>query len=119
MTLSVSQVESILKAEKDEALGVNSSTLSEERRRALDYYMGDMAADMPSQEGRSAATSSDVADTVDGLMAPSMEIFGGSEEVIRFEPVGPEDEEAAAQRTMAGKSSMAWSRMRIYPRSGS
>jgi len=28
-----------------------------------------------------------------------MDIFAGSDEVVRFEPVGPDDEEAAAQET--------------------
>jgi hypothetical protein len=28
-----------------------------------------------------------------------MDIFAGSDEVVRFEPVGPEDEEAAQQET--------------------
>src|SRR5438270_13557498 len=58
-----------------------------------------MAADMPAQEGRSRAVSTDVADTIEGLMPALMEIFAGSDEVVRFEPVGPEDVAAAEQET--------------------
>jgi hypothetical protein len=54
---------------------------------------------MPAQEGRSRAVSTDVADTIEGLMPNLMDIFAGSDEVVRFEPVGPEDEAAAAQET--------------------
>ena len=54
---------------------------------------------MPSAEGRSKAVSADVADTIEGLMPALMDIFCGSDEVVRFEPVGPEDEEAAQQET--------------------
>src|SRR6185437_14497819 len=58
-----------------------------------------MRKDMPAQDGRSRAVSTDVADTIEGLMPSLMDIFAGSDEVVRFEPVGPEDEAAAAQET--------------------
>jgi hypothetical protein len=58
-----------------------------------------MAKDMPAQDGRSRAVSTDVADTIEGLMPSLMDIFAGSDEVVRFEPVGPEDEAAAQQET--------------------
>jgi hypothetical protein len=54
---------------------------------------------MPVVEGRSQAVSTDVADVIEGLMPTLMDIFAGSDEVVRFEPVGPEDEEAAQQET--------------------
>ena len=49
----------LLAAEKADALAAASaSRLSAERTRALDYYLGDMAADMPAPDGRSRAVSS-------------------------------------------------------------
>src|SRR5262245_36254075 len=48
---------------------------------------------------RSKAVSSDVADTIEGLMPPLMEIFAAGEEVVQFAPVGPEDVAAAEQET--------------------
>jgi len=76
-----------------------ASKLSDERASALSYYMGDMSKDMPAPEGRSKAVSFDVADTIEGLMAPLMDIFAGGEEVVQFAPVGPEDVAAAEQET--------------------
>ncbi len=90
----------MLDAQKMSALAsIWSSKLSGERDDALMYYMNDMSKDMPSMDGRSNAVSSDVADTIEGLMPAMMEIFAGSEEVVKFNPVGPEDVHAAAQET--------------------
>lgn len=93
-------VRAMVAAEHADALaGLAASSLSEERSRALDYYQGDMARDMPTTEGRSAAISTDVADTIEGMLPSLMEIFAGGDEVVKFEPVGPEDEQAAEQET--------------------
>ena len=90
----------ILAAEKADALSADQAAkLTEDRERAMSYYNGDVSEDMPSQPDRSKAVSSDVADTVDGLMPSLMEIFCGGDEVVKFSPVGPEDEEAAQQET--------------------
>jgi hypothetical protein len=98
--MSDSSVRALVAAEHADALaGLASSTLAEERSRALDYYNGKMDRDMPSLDGRSSAVSTDVADTVEGLMPSLMEIFAGGDEVVRFDPVGPEDVKAAEQET--------------------
>lgn len=98
--MTTSDLKSMLAAEKADALAaISAARLAEERADAMDYYLGNMKKDMPAQEGRSRAVSTDVADTVEGLMPHLMEIFAGSDEVVRFEPVGPEDEAAAAQET--------------------
>lgn len=90
----------MLASEKASALAaLSAANLSEDRADAMDYYLGDMSKDMPAQDGRSKAVSTDVADTIEGLMPSLMDIFAGSDEVVRFEPVGPEDEEAAQQET--------------------
>lgn len=77
----------------------SASDIPNQRADAIDYYMGDMSRDMPTTEGRSSAVSSDVADTIEGMMPSLMEIFAGSDEVVQFEPVGPEDVQAAEQET--------------------
>jgi hypothetical protein len=98
--IDTSTLKAMLAAERSNALAaVEASKLSSERSDAMDYYLGDMSKDMPAQEGRSKAVSTDVADTIEGLMPQLMDIFAGSDEVVRFEPVGPEDEEAAQQET--------------------
>lgn len=94
------ELKSVLAAEKSDALAaLVAAQLSQDRATAMEYYLGDMTQDMPTVDGRSTAVSTDVADTIEGLMPALMDIFAGSDEVVRFEPVGPEDEEAAQQET--------------------
>ena len=98
--MPISEVKAMLAAEKANALSAMSAArLAEERADAMDYYLGDMRKDMPAQDGRSRAVSTDVADTIEGLMPQLMDIFAGSDEVVRFEPVGPDDVAAAQQET--------------------
>jgi hypothetical protein len=94
------ELKAMLAAQKSDALAAMSAAeLAQERSDAMDYYLGNMEKDMPAQPGRSKAVSTDVADTIEGLMPQLMDIFAGSDEVVRFEPVGPEDEGAAQQET--------------------
>jgi hypothetical protein len=98
--MSDADLRALLAAEKADALSaMSASKLAEERAAALDYYLGDMSRDMPAPDGRSKAVSTDVADTVEGLMPALMDIFTSGDEVVRFEPVGPEDVAAAEQET--------------------
>jgi hypothetical protein len=94
------ELRALLDSEKMDALApTQASVLSYERERAMRYYLGDMEREMPSMEGRSKAISSDVMDTVEGLLPDLMSVFAGSDEVVKFEPVGPEDVQAAQQET--------------------
>jgi hypothetical protein len=98
--MSLDALQAMLAAQKADALAaMQAAELSNERAAAMRYYLGDLSKDMPAQDGRSKTVSTDVADTIEGLMPALMDIFAGSDEVVRFEPVGPEDEEAAQQET--------------------
>jgi len=98
--MSSSTLRAMLASERADALaGLSQAKLSEQRSLAMDYYNGIMTKDMPSLDGRSSAVSTDVQDTVEGLMPSLMEIFCSGDEVVKFEPVGPEDEDAAEQET--------------------
>jgi hypothetical protein len=98
--MSAGDLKALLAAERYDALSaMAASKLSDERASALNYYMGNMSKDMPAPDGRSKAISSDVADTIEGLMPPLMEIFASGDEVVQFAPVGPEDVAAAEQET--------------------
>jgi hypothetical protein len=104
--MSAGDLKALLSAERCDALSaMAASKLSDERASALNYYMGNMSKDMPAPDGRSKAVSSDVADTIEGLMPPLMEIFAGGEEVVQFAPVGPEDVAAAEQETITSTMS--------------
>jgi len=98
--MSRSELKTLLDSEKISALAaIRASVLSSQRDDALMYYNNDMSKDMPAMDGRSSAVSSDVSDTIEGLMPSLMEIFTGSEEVVKFNPQGPEDVQAAEQET--------------------
>jgi hypothetical protein len=100
LKLTARELKALIAAEKADALSAAAaSKLADERAAALDYYLGDMATDMPAADGRSRAVSTDVADTIEGLMPSLMEIFTAGDEVVRFDPVGPEDVAAAEQET--------------------
>ena len=98
--MDLTDLKAMLSSEKANSLAAMSAAqLMEERARAMEYYLGDMSQDMPAQDGRSRAVSTDVSDVIEGMLPHLMDIFAGSDEVVRFEPVGPEDEEAAQQET--------------------
>lgn len=98
--MSLNELKAMVAAEKSDAMAAMvAAQLSDDRARAMEYYLGDMTQDMPTVDGRSSAVSTDVADVIEGLMPNLMDIFAGSEEVVRFEPVGPEDEQASQQET--------------------
>lgn len=95
-----SELRAMLASQHADALAAtNASKLSMGRADAQAYYNGDMSKDMPSAAGRSSAVSMDVSDTIEGMMPQLMEVFTGSDEVVRFDPVGPEDVEPAKQET--------------------
>ncbi len=98
--MTPSALAAMIQAQHADALAATSaSKLSMARSDAMDYYNGVMTKDMPAPEGRSQAVSSDVADTIEGMMPNLMEVFFGGDEVVQFEPVGPEDVKAAEQET--------------------
>ena len=84
-------------AAAEQAVGWRDGRLARERARALDlYYARPLGNEV---EGRSHVVSTDVADTVEWIMPSLMRIFASGSEIVRFEPVGPEDEAAARQAT--------------------
>lgn len=98
--MTADDVKVFVAAQKADALAaMTQAQLTQERTRAMDYYLGRMENDMPVEDGRSQAVSKDVANVIDGMLPQLMDIFAGSDEVVRFEPVGPEDETAAQQET--------------------
>lgn len=99
-SLEEGTIKAILAAERTAALGASqSSDLSDQRIRALDYYVGDMSEDMPAEDGLSDAVSSDVQDTVDGLLPIVLDALTGGERVLEFKATHAGDEAAAKQET--------------------
>lgn len=87
----------IIEREEQIAYGVNDSQLSEERANAIDYYLGKPFGN--EVEGRSQVVSFDVQDTVEAALPQLLKIFTSGDQVVRFDPKGMEDEDAAEQET--------------------
>ncbi|MBX6322602.1 MAG: hypothetical protein IRY94_12295 [Rhodospirillaceae bacterium] len=90
-------LKALLAAEIDDALAHVAAGVGPQRRKALDYYLGEPFGN--EVEGRSRVVSTDVADTIEWILPALLRIFTATDEVVRFEPTGPEDEEAARQAT--------------------
>lgn len=72
--------------------------MSPDRIRAMEYYHGDMK-DMPPRKNWSTAVSRDVRAQMSKAMPSVLRTFFGSDKVVEFRPVGPNDEEGAEQAT--------------------
>jgi hypothetical protein len=96
-TMTDSELRAVLSAEIDGAVAHLGGELAEQRRKALDYYLGEPFGN--EIEGRSRVVSTDVADTIEWILPSLLKVFTAGDDVVRFEPTGPEDEEAARQAT--------------------
>lgn len=88
---------SIVNTEMDNAMGAASGEIAEERAKAWSYYLSQEALDIP--EGESKAVSSAVADVIDGTMPDLLKIFTTADNLVSFDAVGAEDEQAAEQES--------------------
>lgn len=79
------------------AIGGHGSDIAQERADLMDRYLGEPYGD--EEQDRSAVVSTDVNDVIESILPDMMEIFYGSDNVVKFEPRGPEDEKAAQQET--------------------
>jgi hypothetical protein len=59
----------------------------------LNYYLGNAMGN--EQEGRSALISTDVADAIEWIIPQVMKSFTQNNEVVIFDPIGPDDEKQA------------------------
>jgi hypothetical protein len=92
-------LQSAVAAELRDAIDYIDNDISPARAKATKYYRGDKFG--TEEEGRSAHVSTDVRDTVLGIMPPLMRIFAGTERIAEYSPVGPEDIPHAEQATDA------------------
>lgn len=91
------EVMSAINAEEEMALGAMQGTIASDRSDALNRYLGNPYGD--EIEGRSSVVSRDVSDVVEGVLANVIKPFVSGDEVVRFDPRGPDDEEQAQQET--------------------
>jgi hypothetical protein len=93
-----SELASILAAHEARAVGYYNSEIADEQARALNYYYGRMD-DLKVLEGCSAVVDHSVAVMVDNALAAVLKPFVSADEVVSFDPRGPEDQAQAAQAT--------------------
>lgn len=76
----------------------NAASMADDTRSKLfDEYMGEPYGD--EADGRSAFVSTDISDGIEASLPDLMDVFTASENIVSFQPVGPEDEGAAKQET--------------------
>ena len=91
------ELQSIIQAELVDSVSFIDNDLSPARARAIEYYRGEPFGN--EEEGRSQVVSTDVRDTINGIMPSLMRVFFGSSKVVEFVPRQPEDVAAAEQAT--------------------
>jgi flagellar biosynthesis GTPase FlhF len=86
-----------INAEMGSAAGVDTSKLSEQRSKAMEYYYGEPYGN--EQPDRSNVVTREVMDTVEWIKPELMKLFASGTETVRFEPQNTNDVEAAQQAT--------------------
>lgn len=90
-------LKSLIAREISDASGYVGGDLSDQRSKSLDYYLGEPFGN--EREGYSKVVSRDLAETVEWLKPSLLKTFAASEQAVRFEAEGPEDEDQADQET--------------------
>lgn len=92
-----SRLKAILEDEIQNAIGYLDSETTEARAKALEYYLRQPYSN--EVEGRSQIVTGEVAEAVDGALPQLIRVFTQSDDIVRYEPKGPGDEEGAKQAT--------------------
>ena len=88
---------SLIASLEADCYGAQDSTLATERADAIDRYNGEPYGNEIT--GRSGAVSTDIRDTVETAVPQLLRIFLAGDEVVKFQPTGPEDEAGAQRET--------------------
>lgn len=100
MTVPSRDFRSLVVARRDNCVNFKDDKASRERMVALRFYRGDNLDEYgDSGDGLSSVVSRDVMESVESMMPALVRPFVAGEEVVAFEPVGPEDEDGARQAT--------------------
>lgn len=91
------KLKSILENEIDNAIGYLDSETTQARTKALEFYLRQPYGN--EVEGRSQIVTGEVAEAIDGALPQLIRVFTQSDDIVRFEPKHPGDEEGAKQAT--------------------
>lgn len=91
------RLKAVLEDEIDNAIGYLDSETTEARAKALNYYLRNPYGN--ETEGRSQIVTGEVAEAIDGALPQLIRVFTQSDDIVRFEPKSPGDEDGAKQAT--------------------
>ena len=91
------ELRNIIGQEINNSMGYMGGNLSAQRKKSLEYYMGEPLG--TEIYGRSQVVSTDVADTVETILPNLLKIFTASDQTVKCEPVKAEDVALAEQAT--------------------
>jgi hypothetical protein len=95
--MSQDKLKAIISAEIDNSIGFLETETTQQRTEALQAYLRQPYGN--EVEGKSSIVTGEVAEAVDGSLPPLVRIFSSSDEVVRFDARGPQDEAGAKQAT--------------------
>jgi hypothetical protein len=95
--LTEGEIKGVIQREIEDALGGLGSELSEERRKAIQFYYGKPFGN--EIEGRSSVVLEDVRDTIEWAMPNLMQMLAEGPLIARYMPKGIDDVRAAEQAT--------------------
>ena len=81
----------------ENSIGFLEGTIGSERRTVFKYYLGKPYGN--EIEGRSQVVTQDVLEVVENILPSLLRIFTAGEQIVKFDPQGPEDQEIAEQCT--------------------
>ena len=91
------ELKNIIGQEINNSMGYMGGNLSSQRKKSLEYYMGEPLG--TEIDGRSQVVSTDVADTIETILPNLLKIFTASDQTVKCEPVKAEDVALAEQAT--------------------
>jgi hypothetical protein len=89
----------LIEEEERTSLSYLAGQLSDERAENMELYLGDKTRELSAVEGRSSVVSMDVQEAIESVMPSLMKVFASGDEIVKFEPVGPEDVKPSEQET--------------------
>jgi hypothetical protein len=100
MAIPSRDFQDMVAARRDSCVKFKDDKQSGARREALQFYRGDnLSLYGNSGDGLSTVVSRDVMESIESMLPGLVKPFVAGEETVRFDPTGPEDEEAAKQAT--------------------
>ncbi|WP_171232176.1 hypothetical protein [Ruegeria sp. HKCCA4812] len=88
-----------------------STDVEEIRSDLMDRYLGEKYGD--EKTGKSQFISTDISDAIEAILPDIMDVFTSAEDILEFDPIGAEDEEAAKQETKV-VSHLFWQKNRGF-----